>query len=96
MSDYVIWTQGLRGPAMAVLHGSPILCADDRKRLLCGPAKIAPEHEACSFFALARLYPPPDPPEDSPAPPDAPSPAPKSPPSAPSAPATAAAVHEAA
>ena len=95
MSDYVIWIKGLRGPSMAVLHGSPAICADDRKRLLSGPTKIAPDHEGLSFSALARLYPPPAPP-DGPAPPDAPSPAPKSPPSGPAAPAARAAVHEAA
>ena len=96
MSDYVIWIKGLRGPSMAVLHGSPAICADDRKRLLSGPTKIAPEYADMSFSALGRLYPPPVPPDDGPAPPDAPSPAPKSPTPAPSAPASAAAVHEAA
>ena len=63
MSNYVIWTRGLRGPSMAVLHGSPILCAYDSKRLLSGPTKIAPEHADMSFSALGRLYPPPAPPD---------------------------------
>ena len=96
MTNFLIWTRGLRGPEMAILHGSPAMCAYDSKRLLSGPTKIAPEHADMSFSALGRLYPPPAPPDDGPAPPDAPSPAPKSPPSAPSAPASAAAVHEAA
>ena len=95
MSDFVIWVSGLRGPSMAVLHGSAVLASDDRKRLLSGPTKIAPQHEGMSFSALARLYPPPAP-DDGPAPPDAPAPAPKSPSDAPTAPASATAVHEAA
>ena len=95
MSDFVIWTRGLRGPQIAVLHGSPHMSADDTRRLLSGPTKIAPEHEGMSFSALARLYPPPAP-EDGPAPPAAPSPAPKSPSDAPTAPESAAAAHESA
>lgn len=96
MTDYVLWTRGLRGPELAVLRGSPILCADDRRRLLSGPTKIAPEHQGEPLSALARLYPPPAPPSDGPAPPDAPSPAPKSPSDAPPGPAMAAAAHESA
>lgn len=95
MTDYVIWQRGLRGPSLAVLHGSAVLGADDRRRLLSGPTKIAPEHEGEPLSVLARFYPPPVP-EDGSAPPDAPAPAPKSPPPSPSAPASAAAVHEAA
>ena len=94
MTNYVLWTRGLRGPEISVLHGSPALNEYDRRKHLSGPTKIAPDHEVEPLSVLAQLYPPPAPPSDGPAPPDAPAPAPKSPPPAPSAPASAAAVHE--
>lgn len=96
MSDYVIWTQGLRRPEISVMHGSPVLGEFERPRVLCPPIKIAPEHEGEPLSVLARLYPPPAPPSDGPTPPDAPAPAPKSPAPAPAAPAARAAVYEAA
>ena len=59
MPNYVFWTRGLRGPSMAVLHGSNEMSGDDKRRLISGPTKIAPEPDDFSFSALARLYPPP-------------------------------------
>ena len=65
MSNYVIWTHGLRGPEISVLHDFPALNEYERPRVMSGPTKIAPDHDGKPLAALAGLYPPPAP---SPAP----------------------------
>lgn len=65
MPDYVIWTRGLRGPAIAVKRGSSILTIDERKTIVSGLTLIQPEHDGLSLSELARLYPVPRGPDDS-------------------------------
>ena len=63
MTAYVIWTRGLRGAAISVLHGSPHLGEYDRRVILSGPTNIDPEHEKLMLAELAKLYPAPFDPE---------------------------------
>ena len=64
MPDYVIWTRGLRGPAIAVKHGSATLTIGEGKTILSGPTLIRPEHDKLSLTELARHYPVPRNPDD--------------------------------
>ncbi len=60
MTNYVIWTRGLRGPAIAVLHGSDYLVEYDRRAvILWGPTPIEEGQEKLPLMELARLYPAP-------------------------------------
>ena len=63
MTAYVIWTRGLRGPAISVLRGSPHLGEYDRRVILSGPTPMATEHERLTLEELAKLYPKPFDPE---------------------------------
>jgi len=65
MTDYLIWTRGLRGPTLSVLRGRSTLSEFERKRILSGPTVIADEHAALGLTELAGLYPRPKPPDDA-------------------------------
>ena len=57
MTDYVIWTRGLRGPRLAVLRNSSLLTSDERRELIAGPIPIAANHDGLSISELSALYP---------------------------------------
>jgi len=76
MTDFLIWTHGLRGPVLSVSRGHSTLSEYERKHILSGPTAIADEHAALSLTELAGLYPRPSPPSDPVAAPRPPAPAP--------------------
>ena len=76
MTDFLIWTHGLRGPVLSVLRGRSTLSEYERKRILSGPTAIADEYAALPLTELAGLYPRPKPPNDPVATPKPPAPAP--------------------
>jgi len=66
MTNYVIWTRGLRGPAIAVLHGTSHLGEFDRRVILWGPTPIEEGQEKLPLMELTKLYPAPVEKEDKP------------------------------
>lgn len=59
MPNYVLWIQGLLGPEISILHGSPHMGEYERRKKLAAPVKIDPEHETMGLEELEKLYPAP-------------------------------------
>lgn len=66
MTNYVLWRCSLRGPAMAVLFGSPNLEEYDKANRLELPVPIKHEHAGLLLDELAKLYPAPAATDDTP------------------------------
>lgn len=63
MTDFLLWTRGLRGPAISRLWNNSNLSESEKRTKLCEPIPIKPEHFDLLLSELAKLYPPPSPPE---------------------------------
>lgn len=66
MTDYILWTRGLRGHSISLQHGHKNLNEYERGAKLCDPIPIKPEHASLPLDELARLYPAPVSPDEPP------------------------------